>query len=288
MMKSSAAVSYAPPAQAMMLEQVNVRRQSLCRMADEFEEEDLEEAKVATAEAVSSGNGASTFKIAAVTTVASDNKPQKVTICILSMVTMMSHFCVPTESQYAYLQCKTTNKSSFELLPSNEVNVFFDGSFVSTSSMPSVAPGESFQSFLGADSSVKITATPAFKQTAQGGYFSKTTTQTHKVVTKIKNNKTSSEVFVICSKQLPRPSDSSIKVAPVTPSARDLEQGTTLENNYARDKTGKMKPPMNYVKLHELKNNIVWKRIVKPQEETKFTLEYTVEWPKSREVRFST
>merc|ERR1712038_1837045 len=251
-------------------------------MAD-FEEEmssEMELAKIATAEAVASGNGAATFKIAAVTNVPADNKPQKVTICILSMVTLMSHFCVPTESQYAYLQCKTTNKSSFELLESKEVNVFFDGSFVSTSEMPSVAPGESFQSFLGADSSVKITASPAFKQTAQGGYFSKTTSQRHKVVTKIKNNKPKNEVFIICSKQLPRSNDSSIKVTPLTPSARDLEQGTTLENNYARDKTGKMNPPMNYVKLHELKNNIVWKRIVKPQQETTFILEYAVEWPK--------
>jgi len=250
----------------------------------------LQPARVAVAEAKSGGGaGAATFKIAATTDVASDNKPQKVTICILTLSTTMSHFCVPTESPHAYLQCRTVNTSAFELLASNEVNVFFDGSYVSKTKMPNVSPGESFQSFLGADSSVRINATPPSKVHMKGGYWSTTDSCRHTIVTKIKNTK-DRNVLVICSKQLPRSSDKSIKVEPLMPNAAELQRGSDAEEAYQTALSKKERgavPPTNYVKLLATKNNIVWKRILKPQTEEVFKLQYTVEWPKGRQLQFS-
>jgi len=247
-------------------------------------------ARVAVAEAKAGGGaGAATFKIAATTDVASDNKPQKVTICILELSTTMSHFCVPTESPHAYLQCRTVNTSAFELLATDEVNVFFDGSYVSKTKLPNVSPGESFQSFLGADSSVRINATPPSKVHMKGGYWSTTDSCRHTIVTKIKNTK-DRNVLVICSKQLPRSSDKSIKVEPLMPNAAELQRGSDAEEAYQTAIANKQKgaaEPKNYVKLLATKNNIVWKRILKPQTEAVFKLEYTVEWPKGRQLQFS-
>jgi len=250
----------------------------------------LPAARVAVAEAKSGGGaGAATFKIAAATDVASDNKPQKVTICILELSTTMSHFCVPTESPHAYLQCRTVNTSAFELLASNEVNVFFDGSYVSKTKLPNVSPGESFQSFLGADSSVRIDAAPPSKVHMKGGYWSTTDSCRHTIVTKIKNTK-DRNVLVICSKQLPRSSDKSIKVEPLMPNAAELQRGSDAEEAYqtalAKKEKGAL-APTNYVKLLATKNNIVWKRTLKPQTEGVFKLQYTVEWPKGRQLQFS-
>jgi len=250
----------------------------------------LQPARVAVAEAKAGGGaGAATFKIAAATDVASDNKPQKVTVCILELSTTMSHFCIPTESPHAYLQCRTVNTSAFELLASNEVNVFFDGSYVSKTKMPNVSPGESFQSFLGADSSVRINATPPSKVHMKGGYWSTTDSCRHTIVTKIKNTK-DRNVLVICSKQLPRSSDKSIKVEPLMPNAAELQRGSDAEEAYQTALAKKEKgarAPTNYVKLLATKNNIVWKRILKPQTEEVFKLQYTVEWPKGRQLQFS-
>lgn len=276
------------------------RAQSLDEQEDSCEEECFEEQKelesatlevsrVAMAEVKSSGSGAATFKIAAVTDVSSDNKPQKVTICMVDLKSIMSYFCIPTQSTNAYLQCKTTNTSSFELLPSDEVNIFFDGSYVSKSTMPSVSPGESFESFLGADSSVRIDTTPPYKVNTKGGYFSKSDSCSYTVVTKIKNTKAETDVFIICSKQLPRSTDASIKVTPLAPSADMLQRGTDAELEYQNGLMNRVKgirPPMNYVKLDDVKHNIVWKRIIKAQEESVFKLQYNIDWPKGREVQF--
>merc|ERR550534_176220 len=274
----------------------HMRRQSLEMQMDECEEElkelesaPLEVSRVAMAEVSSGSAGAATFKIAAVTDVESNNKPQKVTICMVELKSLMSYFCVPTESSNAYLQCKTTNTSSFELLPSNEVNIFFDGSYVSKSTMPSVSPGESFESFLGADSSVRISTTPPYKVHTKGGYFSKTDSCAHTLVTKIKNTKAAQDIFIVCSKQLPRSTDASIKVTSIEPSPALLQRGADAELEYQNglmNKVKGMKPPMNYVKLDQEKHNIVWKRILKAQEESVFKLCYNVEWPKGREVEF--
>jgi len=274
----------------------NMRRQSLEMQMDECEEElaslqsaPLEVSRVAMAEVSSGSAGAATFKIAAVTDVESDNKPQKVTICMVDLKSLMSYFCVPTESSNAYLQCKTTNTSSFELLPSNEVNIFFDGSYVSKSTMPSVSPGESFESFLGADSSVRISTTPEYKVHTKGGYFSKTDSCAHTLVTKIKNTKAAQDIFIVCSKQLPRSTDASIKVTSIEPSPALLQRGADAELEYQNglmNRVKGLKPPMNYVKLDQVKHNIVWKRILKAQEESVFKLCYNVEWPKGREVEF--
>lgn len=274
----------------------NMRRQSLEMNLYECDEEvkelesaPLEVSRVAMAEVNSGSAGAATFKIAAVTDVESDNKPQKVTICMVDLKSLMSYFCIPTQSSNAYLQCKTTNNSSFELLPSNEVNIFFDGSYVSKSTMPSVSPGESFESFLGADSSVRITTTPPYKVNTKGGYFSKTDSCSYTLITKIKNTKVATDVFIICSKQLPQSTDASIKVTSIEPTPALLQRGADAELEYQNglmNRVRGIKPPMNYVKLDEVKHNIVWKRIIKAQEESVFKLRYNVEWPKGREVEF--
>ncbi|CAN0300733.1 unnamed protein product, partial [Ectocarpus sp. 13 AM-2016] len=63
---------------------------------------------------------------------------------------------VPAKAPAAYLQAKATNNTDYLLLASIDVSIFFDNSFVTKTSLTSVSPGESFQTFLGIDPAVKV------------------------------------------------------------------------------------------------------------------------------------
>lgn len=51
---------------------------------------------------------------------------------------------------------QATNNTDYLLLASKDVSIFFDNSFVTKTSLTSVSPGESFQTFLGIDPAVKV------------------------------------------------------------------------------------------------------------------------------------
>ena len=51
---------------------------------------------------------------------------------------------------------QATNHTEYELLPSDDVSIFFDDNFTTKTSMTSVSPGESFQAFIGIDPAVKV------------------------------------------------------------------------------------------------------------------------------------
>ena len=51
---------------------------------------------------------------------------------------------------------QATNDTDYLLLASEDVSVFFDNNFVSKTDLTFVSPGESFQTFLGADPAVKV------------------------------------------------------------------------------------------------------------------------------------
>lgn len=55
---------------------------------------------------------------------------------------------------------QATNNTDYLLLASNDVSIFFDNSFVTKTSLTTVSPGESFQTFLGIDPAVKVKLTP--------------------------------------------------------------------------------------------------------------------------------
>lgn len=55
---------------------------------------------------------------------------------------------------------QATNDTEFHLLPSQDVSIFLDNTFVMKTSLDSVFPGESFQACLGVDPSVKVRWSP--------------------------------------------------------------------------------------------------------------------------------
>ncbi len=85
----------------------------------------------------------------------SDNTAKKVSVKVASAVGKKEYYAVPKLNNYAYLGSMVTNQTNFPLLPGN-ANVFFDGSFVSTTTIPLVVPSESFEMYLGIDEGIKL------------------------------------------------------------------------------------------------------------------------------------
>lgn len=230
-------------------------------------------ATAATAKVESSG-AATTFHIERRATVDSDNKGHKVTVAILNLSSRFRHYAVPALNTVAYLQCLTTNTSDYTLLSSDMVNVFMDGSFISKTSIVTVAPGEKFRTFLGVDKAVKVEYRPVGAVHEEKGFFSKTDEQRFKFVTTIKNAK-SMPIRMVVADMLPRSDDATIKVKLVSPTAEEVAEGTKMQET----KSGE--PSIAQVRVT---NNLVWQYDVMPGDRKKITFEYTVEHPANRSV----
>ena len=55
---------------------------------------------------------------------------------------------------------QATNNTDYLLLASDDVSIFFGNSFATKTSLESVSPGETFQTFLGIDPTVKVKTRP--------------------------------------------------------------------------------------------------------------------------------
>ncbi|CAB1108562.1 unnamed protein product [Ectocarpus sp. CCAP 1310/34] len=163
---------------------------------------------VAQVEGGGGGMGAVSFVVETPADIKSNARAKKLTVGVLQLSAEVSHYVVPAKESAAYLQAKeyvsthrhqgsvpskvkvsmlllilhanqATNNTDYLLLASNDVSIFFDNSFITKTSLTSVCPGESFQTFLGIDPAVKITVGPLRKTSKKRGIFSKSNHVTH-------------------------------------------------------------------------------------------------------------
>jgi uncharacterized protein (TIGR02231 family) len=112
------------------------------------------EAKLAQAAIDTTATSAS-FKLTAPATVPNDNSPQKVPVTSAPLNATLEYATTPKRLAAAFLTAKVVNSSEFPLL-AGAMNVFLDGTFVATSVLRTVMPGEKFDLALGADEGVAV------------------------------------------------------------------------------------------------------------------------------------
>jgi len=174
----------------------------------------------------------------------------------------------PSVSGYAYLKGIIKNTADFPLL-AGELNVFMDSSFVAKSAIDLINPYESFALYLGVDPSIKVTYRPTKKSNSISGLFSKTISEDIKDVTVITNNKSKS-IDVVIIQQLPKSTDSNLKVKVVSP---DIDNKEPIDDD-PEDKTPIILTTNNHVR---------W-RFPLPAGDTKeVEFWYTIERPAERE-----
>ncbi|KAJ1548765.1 hypothetical protein HK405_015507, partial [Cladochytrium tenue] len=116
--------------------------------------------------------------------------------------------------------CKVKNTSEYPLLP-GQSSVFFGNSFVARSSIPHVAPQESFSTSLGADGAVRVTYHPRVRKLKQptGMVFASSKMQTTAFAQRVtvRNARLAPLHRLVVRDQVPVSTDARIKVAVLEP-----------------------------------------------------------------------
>lgn len=248
------------------------------------------QAQVATVKTPSEAIGTAAFQIPRRSSVPSDNKSHKSTIAIANLQASFVHYVAPVVSSNAYLLAKTTNISAYAFLPSDKVNVFLDGNFVATTSLKNYTyPGETFNSFLGVDNSIKVQYNPS----KEGGlaedqkWFQISNSRRRRYdFTTVLHNTRSVPTRVILADILPSSTNEKIKVDLLEPThdsvnaANNLEStGEVSEEGIALSLLDRIGASEDMVTQNKFSNNIVWLKTVPAGKKIEVKFSYRVSWP---------
>mmetsp|Transcript_958 Transcript_958/g.1557 ORF Transcript_958/g.1557 Transcript_958/m.1557 type:complete len:308 (+) Transcript_958:414-1337(+) len=246
----------------------------------------------------SGGFGRSTFKIEQATTVKSDGKPKKVTVAVISSQPVFLYLAVPALDDAAFIQASTANASPFPLLPSKDVSIFFQNSFIAKTEIDVVIPDENFQLFLGKDPEIQVNYAPVKSLQKSKGLVSKKNLKSHAYQTTVINNKPRTVVCVV-TEALPQSREDSIKVLLQDPKPEDLQEveetddfkaaASYLEANPSNlfDSAGdgapdpSADPRVFRVLKNTTTNNLIWILQIPAKRQLVVPFVYTVEWPKN-------
>lgn len=196
------------------------------------------------------------FKIATTSTIPSDNSPQKVPITSAKLTAQPEYLTVPKLQTTAFLTSKVFNNTEFPLL-AGAMNVFLDGTFVTTSRLRTVMAGEKFDLALGADEGISVKHKRVNKFTEKTGLTNSGTRITYEYLITIQNNKRTTE-RVIVADQVPLSRNEKIVVKLLSPDAKDVkptDEGT-----------------------------LKWTLDLKPAEKRELTVKFTVDYPNDIDV----
>lgn len=161
------------------------------------------------------------FVIQTPATIPSDNSPQKVPVTTVRLTAAKEYTSTPKQISAAFLTAKVTNRSDFPLLPGS-MNVFLDDSFVASSTLHSVMPGESFDLALGADEGISVKRKLNNRFTEDTGLVSKSKRITYDITLSVQNNKKTAETLVLID-QIPVSRHEKIIVKVLAPSEREAK-----------------------------------------------------------------
>ena len=121
----------------------------------------------------------------------------------------------------AFLTAKAVNSSEFPLL-AGAMNVFLDGTFVATSALRTVMPGEKFDLALGADEGISVKHKRVQRFTEDTGLTNSGKRVTYEYLITLQNNKKTA-ARVIVTDQLPVSRNEKIVVKQLAPDAKEFK-----------------------------------------------------------------
>lgn len=208
------------------------------------------EAEAARA-AVTSQATSAVFTVAVPSSVGSDNSPQKVPVTRLTLASTSEYVAIPKRRAAAFLSAKATNTSEFPLL-AGPMNVFLDGTFIATSRLDTIMPGEALTLALGVDEGIAVKHKLVRRFTEDAGIVSKSQRVTYHYVITLQNNKTTPVALSVFD-QVPVSRNEKIVVRLIAPSERELKPAEDGALN--------------------------WKLTLKPGEKREIPVNFSIEWP---------
>lgn len=166
----------------------------------------------------------------------------------------LEYVTVPKLSQRVYLKSEVVNKTPYPLL-AGEANIFNDAVFVGKAELKTVASGEDFTLFFGADDQVKVKREVA-KVNKKGGLIGSNSISYH-VTMELENfKKRSVAVSVLDQKPLPGNAEIKVEVEDASPKPAETKDDGT----------------------------IIWKLDLAPGEKKKVSYDILVDYPKGRRL----
>ena len=197
---------------------------------------------------------ASVYAVAS--SIPSDNSPQKIPVTTAALAANPEYLTTPKLQAAAFLTAKAVNSSDFPLL-TGAMNVFLDGTFVATSTLRTVMPGEKFDLALGADEGISVRHKRVQRFTEDTGLTSSGKRVTYEYILTLQNNKKTA-ARVIVADQIPVSRNEKIVVKQLAPDTKELKP--------APDGTLK------------------WTLDLKPAEKRELTLKFSIDHPNDVQV----
>lgn len=209
---------------------------------------------------VQTGLSSATFRIEAPLTLPSDRSAQKVVISTLNCPAELRYETAPKLIEAAYLSASSTNRSDFPWL-AGPVNAFLGDTFIATSALRAVMPGETFALSLGVDDSIAVKRRIVKRFTEETGLTSSGQRVTLEYLVTLTNNKKTAERIVL-REPTPVSRDEKIVVKVITPADRDISSATAPKE-ISREADG----------------ILAWRIDLKPGEKREVPIKLTIEHP---------
>ncbi len=212
------------------------------------------------AAAVEAGATSATFKVPMNVTLPADNTVQRVPITSVKLAANLQYQATPKLMETAFLTASASNTTDYPFL-AGAMNTFLDDTFVASSRLKTVMPGEKFELQLGADEGIGIKRRLVNRFAEDTGLVSKSHRITYDYLITITNNKPSAE-RVVFKEPVPVSRNEKIEVSMITPAERDL---------------GTKEKPREVTR--EENGQLVWRLDLKPGEKREIPLKFAVEYP---------
>jgi uncharacterized protein (TIGR02231 family) len=201
-----------------------------------------------------------TFKITASVSVPADNSVQKISIVSTKLPANLQYQATPKMVETAFLSAEAFNNTDYPFL-SGSMSTFLDDTFIATSHLRTVMPGEKFELQLGADEGIAIKRRLVNRFAENAGLTSNGRRITYEYLVTVTNNKKTAE-RVLFRESLPVSRNEKIEVKLLVPDEKDV---------------GTKESPMEVTREEEGK--LVWRLDLKPSEKREIPLKFSVEYP---------
>ncbi|UMM30415.1 hypothetical protein L5515_012308 [Caenorhabditis briggsae] len=219
---------------------------------------------------VKTSNIASEFSIGRPATIDDRTEEYKVNIGQFTLPTKLSNVTVPSRNAAAFLVANSVNSSDYPLV-AGQASIFLDGAFVNKGEFEDAVVSQKFEVSLGVDPNIRVEYKPVKNYQERTGTVEKLNTQVTEKTTAVTNLRPN-PVLLTIREQLPRSTDSRIKVTLEFPEAKEVSESSAEPTVGAELTPEKI---LDYTVQ------------LAPGEAQNFTVKYTVEHPAAEQVSYS-